>query len=79
MNKPAYKIRFKDLAPFSGAKRHATRCGIEKAFAEVFYNISPEQYDIKAQSRALLLALYNGVLVSGGALGIFMGLAKILE
>jgi len=75
--KPAYKIRLGDLG-FGGIKRHARRCGVEKALAETFYHISPEQYDMLAKSRGLLLGLYNGVIVTGGALGIFMGLAKIL-
>jgi len=79
MNKPAYKIRLKDLVPFKGANRHARRCGIEKAFAEVFWDLNTEQYDLKAQSRNMLLALYNGVVVGGLIVGTLFGLAKILE
>ena len=79
MRKPAYKIRFRDLIPFRGVTRHARRCGVEKAFAERFYGLSPEQYDAMVMGRGFLLSVYNGVFAAGGFVGILIGLEKILK
>ncbi len=79
MRKPAYKIRFRDLVPIRGVIRHARRCGVEKIFAERFYQLSPEQYDTMVMSRGFLLSLYNGMLAGGGIPGILIGLEKIVR
>lgn len=79
MRKPGYKIRFRDFVPYRGVTRHARRCGVEKAFAERFYGLSPEQYDVKAMSRGILLGFYNGIVIVGGFAGILIGLEKILR
>jgi len=79
MRKPAYKIRLRDFIPFRGVRRHARRCGVEKAFAERFYGLNPDQYYAKVMSRGVLLSIYNGVVFGGGLVGIFIGLEKILR
>jgi len=77
-DKPAYKIRLRDLTP-GGIKRYTRRCGVEKVVAKTLYGVDPDQYDIMAKSRGYLLGLCRGVLVSGGALGIWIGLERILR